>query len=56
MTPDVLGETYTYNPSLNEVAVAAGVWAIGALLFTAMVKVALSVTAGTMRFRARSVV
>jgi Ni/Fe-hydrogenase subunit HybB-like protein len=51
MTPDVLGEIYNYNPSLTEVSVAAGVWAIGALLFTAMVKVALSVTSGAMRFR-----
>jgi len=51
MTPDALGEIYSYNPSLNEIAVATGVWGVGALLFTAMAKVALAVTLGDMRFR-----
>lgn len=51
MTPDVLGEIYAYNPSANEVAVAVGVWGVGALVFTLMSKVALAVTQGHMRFR-----
>jgi molybdopterin-containing oxidoreductase family membrane subunit len=46
MTPDVLGEVYTYNPSMLEVSVGIGVWATGALLFTLMVKVALAVNVG----------
>ena len=50
MTPDVLGEVYTYNPSLNELMVGAGVWAIGALLFTLMVKVAMAISAGDFRY------
>ena len=50
MTPDVLGEIYAYNPSLNELMVGAGVWAIGALLFTLMVKVAMAIAAGEARY------
>jgi Ni/Fe-hydrogenase subunit HybB-like protein len=50
MTPDALGEVYSYNPSLNEVLVSAGIWGIGALLFTLMAKVALAITTGQMRY------
>jgi molybdopterin-containing oxidoreductase family membrane subunit len=50
MTPDVLGEIYAYNPSWNEVAISAGVWGVGALLFTLMVKVAMAITTGNMRY------
>jgi molybdopterin-containing oxidoreductase family membrane subunit len=52
MTPDALGEVYAYNPSLNELMVAAGIWAIGALLFTLMAKVAMAVTVGKLRYDA----
>jgi len=48
MTPDVLGEIYGYGPSLNEVLVGAGVWGVGALLFTLMVRVATAVAGGDM--------
>jgi molybdopterin-containing oxidoreductase family membrane subunit len=54
MTPDAMGEVYVYNPSLNEVVVAAGVWGVGALLFTLMAKVAMAVTVGDMRYRPAS--
>jgi len=50
MTPGVLGEVYHYKPSLNEVMVSVGVWGIGALLFTLMVKVAMEITVGRMRY------
>jgi Ni/Fe-hydrogenase subunit HybB-like protein len=50
MTPGVLGEVYHYQPSLNEVMVSAGIWGIGALLFTLMVKVAMEITVGRMRY------
>jgi Ni/Fe-hydrogenase subunit HybB-like protein len=50
MTPDMLGEVYHYNPSLNEVAVTAAVWGVGALLFTLMAKVAMEISAGTLRY------
>ncbi len=49
MTPDALGEVYFYNPSLNEVAVVVGIWGVGALLFTLMVKVAMAITVGDLR-------
>jgi molybdopterin-containing oxidoreductase family membrane subunit len=49
LTPDAMGEVYVYNPSLNEIAIAAGVWGIGALLFTLMAKVAMAITVGDMR-------
>jgi len=49
LTPDALGEIYSYLPSLNEVMVGAGIWGIGALLFTLMVKVAQAITTGELR-------
>jgi len=50
MTPDALGEVYAYVPSATEIAVGAGIWAIGALLFTLMVKVALAIDVGSFRY------
>ncbi|MCP4007706.1 MAG: polysulfide reductase NrfD [bacterium] len=50
MTPDALGEVYAYNPSLNELMVGAAVWSIGALLFTLMVKVAMAINNGQLRY------
>jgi molybdopterin-containing oxidoreductase family membrane subunit len=37
-TPDVLGEIYEYVPSSVELAVAAGIWATGALVYTLLAK------------------
>jgi len=51
LTPDMLGEVYRYAPSLNEVLVAAGVWAIGALFFTLMARVAMAITLGEFRYQ-----
>ncbi len=51
MTPDVLGEVYAYDPSLNEVLVGAGIWSVGALSFTFMAKVALAIELGEFRLR-----
>jgi len=51
MTPDMLGEIYIYNPSLNELAVGVGVWSAGALFFTLMAKVAMAISAGELRHR-----
>lgn len=50
MTPDVLGEVYAYNPSLNELVVGAAIWGIGALIFTCMVKVAMAINQGALRY------
>ncbi len=51
LTPDVLGEVYLYAPSMNELMVGVGIWAVGALLFTFMVRVAKAITAGELRDR-----
>jgi molybdopterin-containing oxidoreductase family membrane subunit len=49
LTPDVLGEVYAYVPSMNELMIGGGIWALGALLFTFMVKVASAITTGEFR-------
>jgi Ni/Fe-hydrogenase subunit HybB-like protein len=46
LTPDALGEIYEYYPSVTEVRVAAGVFAIGFLVFTLMLKVAVPILLG----------
>jgi molybdopterin-containing oxidoreductase family membrane subunit len=45
-TPDVLGQVYEYVPSLTEVRIAAGIFGVGFLLFTLMVKVAVALLYG----------
>jgi len=46
LTPDTLGEIYEYYPSWTEVRVAAGVFAVGFLVFTLMLKVAVPILLG----------
>jgi molybdopterin-containing oxidoreductase family membrane subunit len=46
LTPDALGEIYEYTPSLTELQVAAGVFSIGFLAFTLMLKVAVPISLG----------
>ncbi|MHC4959856.1 MAG: sulfate reduction electron transfer complex DsrMKJOP subunit DsrP [Planctomycetota bacterium] len=41
-TPSTLGEIYEYEPSSNELMVSAGIFAVGALLFTLMARVAIT--------------
>jgi molybdopterin-containing oxidoreductase family membrane subunit len=53
MTPGVLGEVYSYGPSLTEVLLGAGIWGVGALLFTLMAKVAMAITIGEFRYHPR---
>ncbi|MEW6754066.1 MAG: sulfate reduction electron transfer complex DsrMKJOP subunit DsrP [Candidatus Latescibacterota bacterium] len=43
-TPDPVGEIYEYYPTLAELRVAAGVFALGFLAFTLMLKVAVPIT------------
>ena len=45
-TPDALGEIYEYVPSMTELRVAAGIFAIGFLVFTLMLKVAVPISLG----------
>jgi len=50
LTPDTLGDIYEYAPSLAELRVAAGVFAVGFLVFTLMLKVAVPIALGEFRF------
>ncbi|MCJ7756072.1 MAG: polysulfide reductase NrfD, partial [Thermoanaerobaculales bacterium] len=43
MTPDTLGEFYEYVPTLSEVRVGAGIFAIGFLVFTILCKIAIPI-------------
>jgi molybdopterin-containing oxidoreductase family membrane subunit len=49
LTPDVLGEIYEYTPSITELRVAAGVFAVGFLVFTLMLKVAVPISLNEFR-------
>jgi molybdopterin-containing oxidoreductase family membrane subunit len=49
LTPDTLGEIYRYYPTVAELRVAAGVFAVGFLIFTLMLKVAVPITLGEFR-------
>jgi molybdopterin-containing oxidoreductase family membrane subunit len=46
LTPDTLGEIYVYRPSLTEITVAAGIFSLGALVFTFMLKAAVPMMLG----------
>ncbi len=46
LTPDTLGEIYEYFPSNTELWIAAGIFSVGFLLFTVMVKVATPIMLG----------
>ena len=54
LTPDTLGEIYEYFPTWNELAVAAGVFATGSLVFTLLVKVATPIMFGAARAEDRA--
>jgi molybdopterin-containing oxidoreductase family membrane subunit len=46
LTPDTLGEIYEYVPSIIELRVAGGIFAIGFLVVTVMLKVAVPISLG----------
>ncbi len=46
LTPDALGEIYEYYPTIAELRVAAGIFALGFLIFTLMLKVAVPISLG----------
>ncbi len=49
LTPDVLGEIYEYGPSSTEVMVAMGIFSLGFLVYTLMLKVAVPIILGDFR-------
>jgi len=52
-TPSTLGEIYEYAATSVEVRVALGVYAVGALVFTAQLKVAVMILLGELRLEPR---
>jgi molybdopterin-containing oxidoreductase family membrane subunit len=44
LTPDTLGEIYEYFPTRTELQIAAGIFSLGFLIFTLMVKVAVPIS------------
>lgn len=52
--PDTLGEVYEYIPTMQEILVTIGIWATGAMLFTLMVKFAIPVYTGKLRFTSKT--
>jgi molybdopterin-containing oxidoreductase family membrane subunit len=47
MTPDTLGEFYEYTPTLVELRVGAGIFAVGFMVFTILCKIAIPLIQGT---------
>ena len=45
-TPSTLGEIYEYSPTMTEFQVAFGIFAVGALVFTFLSRVAIALTTG----------
>ena len=54
LTPDTLGEIYEYYPTMTELRVAAGIFAVGFLLFTLMLKVAVPISLGEFTDKAKA--
>ena len=50
--PGSWGEIVEYTPTLIEVGVTVGIWAMGAFLFTVLVKSAIGIEQGKLRFKA----
>lgn len=48
--PGALGEIYEYGPSAIEKVITIGVWAFGALIYTLLLKLAIPVYTGELRF------
>ncbi len=48
--PDTLGEIYEYSPTKPEILIAVGIWAAGALIYTILLKFAVPVYTGKIRF------
>jgi molybdopterin-containing oxidoreductase family membrane subunit len=50
--PSPLGEIYEYTPSWIEFSVGLGIWALGAMLYTFLVRIVIALDTGKMRHRA----
>lgn len=52
--PTPLGEVFEYTPTAVELCVAAGIWALGVLLFTLLIKASIGLERGAAVARAAS--
>lgn len=50
-TPDTLGEIYEYFPSWTEIFITMGIFSLGSLLFTVMLKVAVPIILGEFNYK-----
>lgn len=48
-TPDTLGEIYEYTPTLTEWAIAIGIFGVGFLVLTVLVKISVPILVGTFK-------
>ncbi len=48
--PGTLGEIYEYSPTTPEILVTMGIWAIGAMIYTLLLKFAIPIYTGKVRF------
>jgi molybdopterin-containing oxidoreductase family membrane subunit len=55
-TPSTLGQIYPYSPTAVEWGIALGVFGVGFLIFTMLVKIAVPILVGTFRARERAAV
>jgi Ni/Fe-hydrogenase subunit HybB-like protein len=51
--PDALGEIYEYSPTNSEIIITMGVWATGALIYTLLLKFAVPIYTGKLRFETK---
>lgn len=51
--PDTLGEIYEYTPTTSEILVTIGIWAFGAMIYTFLLKFAIPIYTGKLRFKTR---
>jgi Ni/Fe-hydrogenase subunit HybB-like protein len=51
--PDALGEIYEYSPTTAEIIITMGIWAIGGLLYTLLLKFAVPIYTGKLRFETK---
>ncbi len=51
--PDTLGEIYEYSPTRAEILITMGIWACGALLYTLLLKFAVPIYTGRLRFETK---
>jgi molybdopterin-containing oxidoreductase family membrane subunit len=49
MTPDTLGEIYEYTPTITEWAIALGIFGVGFLVLTILVKISVPILVGTFK-------